>query len=111
MHLGALPVIAAEAPRNLIHVLLNNAAHESVGGQPTVADRMDLRALVLGCGYRAYACADDRAGIAAGWNELATGDGPALLEIRIRQGSRADLGRPTSTPEQNKRAFMDHVRG
>jgi len=111
MHMGALPVIGSLRPRKLVHVLLNNGAHESVGGQPTVADKIDFKAIALASGYAAYACADDAASLAARWAELGQADGPVLLEVKIRNGARADLGRPTSTPEQNKQAFMAHARG
>lgn len=109
MHLGALPVIASVKPANLIHVLINNAAHESVGGQPTVADRVDFERLALACGYAAYRQAETASGIAAAFHELSKLSGPVLLEIRVRNGARADLGRPTSTPAQNKAAFMEHA--
>lgn len=110
MHLGAVPIIGAVAPANLRHVLLNNAAHESVGGQPTVADGIDFEALARACGYRAYARASDPASLQAAWETLERSPGPALLQVDIAVGSRSDLGRPTSTPEENKRAFMDAAR-
>ena len=110
MHLGAMAIIGDLKPRNLLHVLLNNAAHESVGGQPTVAGGMDFRAISLACGYAAYERAGDEAAIEAAWQRLASAPGPALLEIDISVGSRADLGRPTSSPEENKLAFMRFAR-
>ncbi len=106
MHLGAMAIIGDLKPGNLLHVLLNNAAHESVGGQPTVAGGMDFRAIAIACGYSAYERASDEAGIAAAWERIGATSGPALLEIDIAVGSRADLGRPTSSPEDNKLAFM-----
>jgi phosphonopyruvate decarboxylase len=109
MHLGALPVIASVKPANLVHVLINNAAHESVGGQPTVADRVDFEGLAMACGYAAYRQAETVGSISAAFNELRTLAGPVLVEIRVRNGARADLGRPTSTPAQNKAAFMRHA--
>lgn len=106
MHLGALPIIGDLAPANLVHVLLNNAAHESVGGQPTVADKLDFKAIALGCGYKGYKVASDADGIRAAWREIQRQAGPILFEIKIATGSRDGLGRPTSTPQENKRAFM-----
>ena len=111
MHLGALPVIGQLKPQNFVHVLLNNAAHESVGGQPTVGDRTDFAAIARASGYRDYRFANDVASLRAAWADLAGLNGPVMLEVRIDVGSRADLGRPTSTPEQNKRAFLDVARG
>ncbi len=106
MHMGALPIIGSLQPKNFVHVLLNNAAHESVGGQPTVADRVDFKALALASGYNTYAVASDIEGIKSAWKNLREQAGPAMLEIRITTGSRDNLGRPTSSPQENKQAFM-----
>jgi phosphonopyruvate decarboxylase len=107
MHMGALPIIGSLQPANFTHVLLNNAAHESVGGQPTVGDRTDFEAIALASGYKAYAMADTREALNAAWVRLADVPGPVMLEVRITTGSRADLGRPTSSPSENKQAFME----
>jgi len=106
MHLGALPIIGSLKPANLIHVLLNNGAHESVGGQPTVARSLDFHAIAIACGYADYQQASTTDEIEQAWGSLHRSTGPALLEITIAIGSRDDLGRPTSTPEENKQAFM-----
>lgn len=110
MHMGALPIIGDVRPTNLLHVLLNNGAHESVGGQPTVAGGLDVGAVARACGYGAFEAASDVSTLRQAWTRLASTPGPSLLEVRIGIGSREDLGRPTSTPEQNKRAFMDAAR-
>lgn len=107
MHLGALPIIGAAAPSNFIHVLLNNAAHESVGGQPTVADRVNFQAIAQASGYTAYALASTQEEIQNAWHQLTSQAGPTMLEVRITTGSRDNLGRPTSTPVENKLAFMN----
>ena len=109
MHLGALPIVGSIAPSNLVHVLLNNAAHESVGGQPTVADRTDFKAIALASGYTAYAVAATLDELSAAWQILESHKGPVMLEVRITTGSRDDLGRPTITPLENKQAFMSWV--
>lgn len=109
MHMGAMPIIGRQAPANLVHVLLNNGAHESVGGQRTVGDRMDFAALASACGYRRYARVSSLDEIPGAWETLNREPGPHLLEIRIALGSRSDLGRPTKTPQQNRDAFMQWV--
>lgn len=109
MHLGAMPITGAVAPQNLIHVLLNNAAHESVGGQPTVAHQVDFQAIAFASGYQAYAVAESKTELIEKWQHIRQQAGPILFEIRIAAGSRDDLGRPTSTPIQNKNAFMKWV--
>ncbi|GAB6057154.1 phosphonopyruvate decarboxylase [Desulfonatronum parangueonense] len=109
MHMGALPIIGSLGPTNFVHVLLNNAAHDSVGGQRTVAGEVDVAALATACGYTGYARATCLAELKSEWERISTCKGPMLLEIRVALGSRDNLGRPTATPEQNKRAFMDFV--
>lgn len=107
MHLGALPIIGSLAPKNFTHVLLNNAAHESVGNQPTVGGQIDFRAIALASGYTAYAVASTLDELRAAWIELAQQAGPVFLEVRLVLGSRDNLGRPASSPSENKKAFME----
>lgn len=107
MHMGALPIVGSLRPANFIHVLLNNAAHESVGAQPTVGDRVDFKAIALASGYSAYEVASTLEELRAGWERLSGQPGPVMLEVRITIGSRSDLGRPTTTPIENKQAFIN----
>lgn len=109
MHMGGTAIIGDISPPNFIHILLNNQSHESVGGQPTVAGRMDFSSIGKGCRYQAYHAVHDLAGLEDVFTEMNRVSGPQLLEIHLWQGSRKDLGRPTSTPQQNKTAFMAHV--
>jgi phosphonopyruvate decarboxylase len=111
MHMGAMPVIGSLKPLRMVHVLLNNAAHESVGGQPTAAGSVNFEAITRSSGYTAYRMARDPAGLIKAWAELRELAGPVMLEVRIKSGSRDDLGRPTSTAEENKLAFMVVARG
>ena len=111
MHMGALPIIGTLGPARFVHVLLNNAAHESVGGQPTAAGAVDFAALARSVGYSDYAVANDLPSLDAAWQRLSGCTGPVMLEVKIRMGSRNDLGRPTSTAEENKLAFMAVARG
>ena len=110
MHMGAMPVIASCRPQRFIHVLLNNGAHESVGGQATAAGEVNFSQLAAAVGYAGYAISCDEAGLDEAWQSLAAVNGPVLMEVRIRKGSRNELGRPTSTAEQNKLAFMEAAR-
>jgi phosphonopyruvate decarboxylase len=107
MHMGAMPIIAACKPRRFIHVLLNNGAHDSVGGQSTVASDIDFARLADSVGYVGYAEASDVGSLIKAWDKLTKITGPVLLEIKIRKGSREDLGRPTNSTVQNKLAFME----
>ncbi|SMF02779.1 phosphonopyruvate decarboxylase [Alteromonadaceae bacterium Bs31] len=110
MHLGALPIISSQTPSNFVHILLNNAAHESVGGQPTVAGDIDFKSIALGSGYRAYFKAANAEEISRCWLKIEDiNESPVLFEIKVALGSREDLGRPTATPIENKLLFMDKV--
>lgn len=110
MHLGGLATIGATAPRGLRHVVLNNAAHDSVGGQPTVGQRIDLCAIARACGYREVRRADDEDRLRAALTGLAELEGPLLLEVRIRKGARSDLGRPTLSTQQARAEFSEFLR-
>lgn len=109
MHMGALPIIGNHGSSNLVHIVLNNQCHESVGGQPTVAGEIDIENLATASGYKAYFCASDLNSITNSWSSIAADSGPILFEIKIAKGSRDNLGRPTSSPIENKNAFMQHV--
>ena len=109
MHLGAVPIIGCHGPTNLVHIVLNNQSHESVGGQPTIAGKIDIGQIALASGYKAYWCVDDETALQAIWPQVSASNGPVMLEVKIAIGSRDDLGRPTSTPIENKQAFMSHT--
>jgi phosphonopyruvate decarboxylase len=87
-------------------VILNNGAHDSVGGQPTAGFAVDLVAIAEACGYRATRRVETLDGIPAAIAALAATPGPTLLEVRVDTGARADLGRPTATPAENKAELM-----
>ncbi len=106
MHMGSMPVIANFKPRSFVHVLLNNGSHESVGGQATSAGLVDFSKLADAVGYAGYAVANDLQTLQLAWKNISEIDGPVLLEVKIKNGSREDLGRPSTTAEQNKLAFM-----
>jgi phosphonopyruvate decarboxylase len=106
MHLGALAIIGASPVGNLKHVVLNNGAHDSVGGQPTVGLKIDLPAVAKGLGYAFADSCESSAQIQSGLDGLFSAKGPALLEIKVRKGNRADLGRPSIAPMESKDAYM-----
>ena len=107
MHMGALPIIGSLVPQNFTHILLNNAAHESVGGQPTVGGRTDFQAIATASGYQGYEVASTPEELRDAWARLSLKSGPKMLEVKIATGSRDNLGRPSSTPCENKNAFME----
>lgn len=109
MHAGSLAVIADHAPGNYLHVVFNNGVHDSVGGQPTSIDRVDIPAAARAMGYRHASATHDLAALPDEVAALRDAGGPALLELRVRPGNRDGIGRPTRTPAESKRAFMDAI--
>ncbi|MCR5218375.1 phosphonopyruvate decarboxylase [Treponema sp.] len=106
MHMGAMAVLGANAPKNLVHVVINNSAHETVGGMPTVAGKIDLVGVAKACGYPNAVCVntfeklDTELKAAKDRNEL------SFIEVKCSIGAREDLGRPTTTAIENKENFM-----
>jgi phosphonopyruvate decarboxylase len=109
MHMGALAVIGQSGQNNLIHIVFNNGAHDSVGGQPTVGLNIDVPQIAKACGYREVNSATRPDEIQKYMNQLRSLDGPALLDVRIQKGSRKDLGRPKTTPLENRDVFMANL--
>lgn len=106
MHLGALSTIGTQKPQNMIHIVLNNGAHDSVGGQPTVGRKINLCAAALACGYdQALSVAAPEA-LLSNLKIAFASPGTVFIEVMVSKGARPDLGRPKSSPIENKRAFM-----
>ena len=108
MHMGNMAIVAKQSPANFVHVVFNNGAHDSVGGQPTAGFDICLPGIALQCGYRDVISIErmEDFHVFADRKNL---QGPVLLEIRVCKGNRKDLGRPTTTPIQNKEVFMKFV--
>lgn len=110
MHMGSMATIGALAPKNFVHVLVNNESHESVGGQPTVAGNMDFTKIAEGCGYSAVFHAENLIELKELLENITEIEGPVFLEVKCAIGSRKNLGRPTTTLVENKQMFMDMLR-
>lgn len=110
MHMGALTNIGYLAPSNYIHVLFNNGAHESVGGQPTLGFNIDVVAIARACGYTRAVSVSTEEEINRAISEELSNQGPSLIEIKVSINSRENLGRPKTTPIENKEAFMKFIR-
>ncbi len=106
MHLGAMAVIGQKQPKNLIHIVINNAAHETVGGMPVCEGALDISAMAKAAGYRHVYSADDEASLDTALARAKNCGSLALVEVLCGAGARADLGRPTTTPQQNRDALM-----
>jgi len=110
MHLGALAVIARSGGPRFHHVVFNNGVHDSVGGQPTAIDVVDVPALARAAGYRWTGRARTLAELDARLADVA-GPGPTLLELVVRPGNRPDIGRPTRTPREARARLEAALRG
>jgi len=106
MHMGSLSIIGTSHTPNMVHIVINNGAHASVGGQPTVGFEIDLVQIAKACGYHAALSITKEHEIAHAIDKLMKTEGPVFLEIRTRKGARADLGRPTKSPLENKNSLM-----
>lgn len=110
MHMGSMAIVANKAPKNYVHVVFNNGAHDSVGGQPTVGLKIDLPRVARAVGYPHTYSVSTKEDLMDVLNEVKKSKDLSLIEIKVRKGNRKDLGRPTTTPIQNKEALMDFLR-
>ena len=110
MHMGGLAVIGQQGPSNFKHLVLNNGAHDSVGGQATAGFHIDIPAIARACGYATALRADSSGQLQDRLDPFLQALGPALLEVRVGPGARPDLGRPSSSPQHNKERFMEFLR-
>lgn len=109
MHMGAMAVIGETAPDNLVHIVINNGAHETVGGMPTVAKKTDLTAVAKGCGYPNAVCVDSLEELDKELKEAKKRKALSFIEVRCGVGAREDLGRPTSSALENKVGFVNYL--
>jgi phosphonopyruvate decarboxylase len=110
MHMGSMSIIASKAPKNYIHVVFNNGAHDSVGGQPTVGLQIDLPSIAKAVGYKSMVSVSIKEELQEVLKKVEAMVGPVFLEVCVKKGSRKDLGRPTKTPIQNKEVLMNFLK-
>lgn len=106
MHLGGLAIIGTQKVENFKHIVINNGAHDSVGGQSTVGLDIDIPSIAKSCGYKKTFTVSTFEDLKAYLKILVEAKGPVLLEVKVRKGARKDLGRPTTSPIENKDMFM-----
>ena len=109
MHMGSMAVIGSNRPENLVHIVINNSAHETVGGMPTVAGGIDFVSIAKACGYTYAASVEDFDALDEELEKVKKTSGLSMLEVKCALGSRSDLGRPTTTPIENKTSFMSFL--
>ena len=108
MHMGGMAIIGSKQPKNLVHIVFNNGAHDSVGGQPTVGLIIDMPAIAKAVGYKSILCVSTKDELQQQLSNL--GKAPVFLEVKVKKGNRKDLGRPTTQPIQNKKAFSSFLK-
>lgn len=109
MHMGSMAITGSLTPSNFYHIVFNNGAHDSVGGQPTVGLDIDLQTIAKSVGYKTVLSVDNKEDLVKTLPQLGKSACPLLLEIKVKKGNRKDLGRPTTTPIENKKNFMQFV--
>jgi phosphonopyruvate decarboxylase len=109
MQLGSMATIGHYKAKNLYHIVFDNGAYDSTGGQPTVSDTVNFEQIAKACGYESTRLIRTLDEINQ-MKEITKNDGPILIVIKVKKGSRKDLGRPTKTPIENKTSFMNFLR-
>jgi phosphonopyruvate decarboxylase len=111
MQLGSLATTGHYAPRNFYHVIFDNNAHDSTGGQPTSSNTVDFAKVARACNYRFGKVVTTKEELKQGFHELLKTEGPALLVIKVKKGARKELQRPSETPVYYKTMFMKSLMG
>jgi len=109
MHLGNLAFIGSRGVENLIHICLNNDAHESVGGMPTAAPNFKYAETAKVCGYSnifVVQTAEEFNNLMNDFNNLKK---LTFIEIKVANESRDDLARPKESALDNAISFMNYI--
>lgn len=109
MHMGAMAVIGEMSPNNMVHIVLNNEAHETVGGMPTASKGIDLIKIAEGCGYKRTYRVTDFSTLDKVLEKCKATNELTFVEVKTALGARDNLGRPTTTAVENKQQFMSFL--
>jgi len=109
MHMGGAAIVGAAGVANFKHVIFNNGVHDSVGGMPTAGLQVSFTEIVKACGYTEAWRVERRENLVETVRQLRSAKGPAMLEIMVQKGARTDLGRPKTSPIENKTAFTEFL--
>ncbi len=105
MHTGSLAIVGSMSPNNFLHIVFNNGAHDSVGGQPTVGFSVSIPKIAKACGYNNVFSVSTITEFEKAFVNCKN-SGPSLIEFKVKKGSRKDLGRPRTQPIENKNSFI-----
>ena len=109
MHMGSLAINGNVSCNNFRHIMINNGAHDSVGGQPTVGYEIDFQNIAKACRYDLVLQAETCEDIIKCMKDLEMFEGKVFLEVKVKKGFRKNLGRPTTTPQKNKENLMKFI--
>lgn len=109
MHMGSMAVLGSNKPSNMVHIVINNGSHETVGGMPTVASDIDFVSMAMACGYPYAVSVDNFADLDEELTKAKRKNELSLIEVKCSIGAREDLGRPTTTALENKENFMKYL--
>jgi phosphonopyruvate decarboxylase len=110
MHMGSLAITGQNSSEcGILHIVINNGRHDSVGGQPTAGQSINIPAIAQACGYSQAVSVSEPEALREALRDINSLDSPIMIEVNVRGGARSELGRPTTTPLENKKAFMDHL--
>ena len=110
MQMGSLATVGYYNAKNLYHIIYDNNSYDSTGGQPTTANRVDFEKIAVGCNYKSAVTVKTKAELMNEVNNLKNLEGPHMIIVKVKKGSRKNLGRPTKTPIENKEEFMRRLR-
>jgi len=110
MHMGSLAINGNIECNNFKHIIFNNGAHDSVGGQPTVGYTTDFQSIAKASGYDLVLQAETNEEVVKCIESLKAFEGKVFLELKVKKGFRKDLGRPTTTPKENKENLMEFIK-
>ena len=110
MHTGSLGIIGDLKIENFKHIIFNNGAHDSVGGQPTLGFDIDFGNIAKSFNYTKVFRIEKLRNFDEIFMNFQKEKGPCLLEILVNKGARQDLGRPTVSPKENKLDFMSFIK-
>ncbi len=109
MHMGSMAILGSNKPSNLVHIIINNGSHETVGGMPTVASDIDIVGIAKACGYPNAVSVDNFNSLDEALITSKQKKELSLIEVKCSIGAREDLGRPTTTALENKENFMKYL--
>ena len=111
MQMGAMTTTGHYHPKNFYHIVFDNQSHDSTGGQPTNSGTVDFKKIALASNYEYAESIAGKELIKSSFRKILDKKGPCLIEIKIKKGSRSNLGRPTEPPKKHKEKIMKNLQG